>query len=196
MTLPITVSHGINPDIPNDDPPQYTEQPSPPSPPHDNATLHSQANHKLSFLSHFIKRVLQQHTGNTDLIPFDRAAFLAAGFPYREFEAGQQCNNSDSIPFDKEAFLAAEFPYKEHEIEQQALEDDAEDSEDGEECYPLALMSEDDILAAKHRRIGILSAFADGIFEVAGLGPDIFCLERVVAAWKGVGEGLEGEGMW
>lgn len=120
---------------------------------------------------------------------------MAAEFPYREFEAGQQCNNSDSIPFDKEAFLAAEFPYREHEIEQQRL-DDAEDSEDGEECYPIALMSEDDILAAKHRRIGILSAFADGIFEVAGLGPEFFCLERVVEIWKGVGDGFRVEGMW
>ena len=57
-------------------------------------------------------------------------------------------------------------------------------------------MSEDDILAVKYRRIGILSAFADGIFEVARLGPEFFCLERVVEIWKGIGEGLGGEGMW
>ncbi|CAL8576278.1 hypothetical protein XPA_002167 [Xanthoria parietina] len=73
-TLPITVSHGINPDIPNDDPPQYTQQTPtahPLSPPHDTATLHSQANHNLTFLAQFIKRVLQQqHTGNTGLYPF------------------------------------------------------------------------------------------------------------------------------
>lgn len=56
-------------------------------------------------------------------------------------------------------------------------------------------MSEDDILAEKQRRIGILSAFADGIFEVARLGPEFFCLERVMGVWKGVGDGLGVEGM-
>ncbi|CAO1599961.1 hypothetical protein XANCAGTX0491_003667 [Xanthoria calcicola] len=200
VTLPTTVSHGINPeatDIPNDDPPQYTEQTHtahPPSPPHDNATLHSQANHNLTFLSHFIKKVLQQHMGNTGPIPFDRAAFLAAEFPYRELEAGQQCNTNNAIPFDKAAFLEAEFPYKEHETEQQASEE--EDADDGDGDYPIALMSEEDILAEKHRRIGILSAFANGIFEVARLGPEFFCLETVVEIWRGVGDELEGEGMW
>ncbi|KAI4224367.1 MAG: hypothetical protein L6R36_004704 [Xanthoria steineri] len=173
VKIPTTVSHGINPDIPNDDPPQYTEQNStapPTSPPHDNATLHSQANHKLRFLSQFIRRVLQQHTGNTDPTPFDKAVFLAA-----------------------------EFPYWEHETEQQALEDaeeDADDDDGEEEDYPLVCMSEGDIVAEKHRRIGILSAFADNIFEVAKLGPEFFCLERVVAIWRGVGDGLGVEGMW